>query len=460
MTFGNRVTSMFSSDKVLLLLAASKCGLFSQDAASASSCNLSFSHKEYVIRLARLDDAAALALLDASCWSVHMRADLHEIERRLRAHAAACLVAIVKGDQIGAPERIIGALYMQRISSVDALRSTRFPSDRCADSRGTVLHFFSIAVLSAFQHFQLGIHLRDFAKQLALCEGIIRAVATTRCSNFDSLNNASADSYLRYALGGNDPTLQFHMSGGAKVTGIIPHYRPEDHENLGHAVLAEYCFSLSESELQDSRDSSGMSRTIRDRKDVFNAIVDELSSILGRPVSHNQAHDSPFMDLGLDSLGVIIFCNRICSRFDLKLYPTDMFNHPNVRSLVSFICQSSARTKSVTSNRKPMHREPVAVVSIHCVFPGGCDSVEDFWLGLCSGRDFTSDAPASWNSDTKKLRAGFLQAAQRCHFDPEYFGLSLSEIQSMCVYSCLVQGFCLIRFNAGTLINGFCSKQR
>jgi acyl carrier protein len=423
---------MFRSDKASLLLAASKCGLFSQDAVSASSCDLRFSLKEYIIRLARPDDAAALVLLDASCWSEHMRADLPAIERRLCAHAAACLVATVRGDQVGSPERIIGALYMQRISSIDEIRTTRFPSDSCADACGTVLHFFSIAVVAAFQHFQLGIHLRDFAKQLALCEGITRAVATTRCSHFDPVANASLDSYLHYAIGANDPTIQFHISGGAQVTGVIPHYRPEDHENLGHAVLAEYCITTSESERQDWRNSISLSRTIRDSEDTFNTIVEELSSTLGRSISHDRALDSPFMDLGLDSLGVAMFCNRLCSRFDLKLYPTDLFNHPNVRSLVSFICQSSGQTESVQlSNQRPMQKEPVAVVSIHCVFPGGCDSVEEFWLGLCSGRDFTSDAPASWNSETKKLRAGFLQEAQRCHFDPEYFGLSLSELQSM-----------------------------
>jgi acyl carrier protein len=423
---------MFCSEKAALLLAASKCGLFSKATVSASSCDLSFSHKEYIIRLAHPDEAAALVLLDASCWSQHMRADLPAIERRLRAHAAACLVAIVKGDEIGAPERIIGALYMQRISSVDTLRTTRFPSDTCADARGTVLHFFSVAVLAAFQHFQLGVHLRDFAKQLALCEGMTRAVATTRCSHFDHVANDSVDSYVHYALGAKDPTLQFHMSGGAKITGVIPRYRPEDYENLGHAVLAEYLITTSESELLRSNNSSGLLRTIWDSEDIFNAIVEELSSILGRTISHDGAQNSAFMDLGLDSLGVTMFCNRICSRFDLKLHPTDMFNHPNVRSLVSFICQSSGQNENVQlSNHRPMQKEPVAVLSIHCVFPGGCDSVEDFWLGLCSGSDFTSDAPASWNSGTKKSRAGFLQEAQRCHFDPEYFGLSLSELQSM-----------------------------
>ena len=431
----NYVFSMFSSDRASLLLAASRCGLFCQDGASASSGTLGLSPRQYAIRLACLDDVAALVLLDASCWPEHMRGDAAAIERRLRSHAAACLVAIVKvDDDSGANERIVGALYMQRISTVHALRASRFPSDTCADAQAAVLHFYSVSALAQFQHLQLGTCLRDFAKQLALCEGIVSAVATTRCSHFVPGLDPSADAYGQYALNATDPTLLFHISGGAKITGVIPQYRPEDHQNLGHAVLAEYFISSSVPVVHAVRDRScAASRAVRDRDDVFKAIVEELSSVLGCKVSQDRAQDSPFMDLGLDSLGMTMFSNRICSRLDLKLSSTDLFDHPNVRSLVSFICDLpdviSPSIQSIT--RRPVHQEPVAVVSINCVFPGGCDSVEDFWSGLCSGRDFTSDAPASWNTETKAFRGGFLQDAQRSQFDPEYFGLSLSELQSL-----------------------------
>ncbi len=435
---------MFSADKSSLLLAASTCGLFSQDDVAGPCRALVFSPKQFTIRLARLDDAAALVLLDASCWSEHMRADTSAVERRLCSHAAACLVASVKDDQLGHPERIVGALYMQRISSLDELRASRFPSERCADARGTVLHFYSISALAAFQHLQLGSCLRDFAKQLALCEGISRAVATTRCSHFMPGTNTSAETYLQYALKANDPTLQFHVSGGANVTGVIADYRPEDYGNLGHAVVAEYIFSTREPEvLHTSPHCIEASPVVWDREDVFKAILEELSVILDCSMSFERAQDAPFMELGLDSLGIIMFCNKMCTRFDLKLSPSDVFDHPNINSLVSFICNPACLTPVIQSLKKrPNLQEPVAVVSVNCVFPGGCNCVDDFWLGLCSGRDFTSDAPASWNTETKKYRAGFLQEAQRCQFDPEYFGLSLSELQSMWVEFC---AFCACR---------------
>ena len=399
------------------------------------------SPRQYTIRLAQPADAAALVLLDASCWSEHMRADLSAVQRRLCSHAAACLVASVKQNELGSTERIIGALYMQRISSIEDLKASSFPSEECADTRGTVLHFYSISALAAFQHLQLGTCLRDFAKKLAFCEGITRAVATTRCSHFIPGPNTSADAYLQYALKANDPTLQFHVSGGASVTGVIAHYRNEDYGNLGHAVVAEYVISTCEPEVRHAHPHSvEASPAVCDPEYAFKAILEELTSVLDCSVSHDRARDSQFMDLGLDSLGIIMFCNKICSRFDLKLSPSDIFDHPNVNSLVSFVCNLPCLTPSIPSlNRRPVLQEPVAVVSINCVFPGGCNSVDDFWLGLCSGRDFTSDAPASWNTDTKQFRAGFLQEAQRCQFDPEYFGLSLTELQSMCV-----KFFCLL----------------
>lgn len=426
---------MFCSDRASLLLAASRCGLFCHDSASTSSGTLVFSPRQYSIRLACIDDAPALVLLEASCWPEHMRGDLAAIESRLRSHAAACLVAIVKVDDASVPnERIVASLYTQRISSVDALRASHFPSYMCADAQSKVLHFYSVSALSRFQHLQLGTSLRDFAKQLALCEGIVSAVATTRCSNFVPGSNPSADAYGQYAHSATDPTLLFHISGGAKITGVIAQYRPEDHENLGHAVLAEYFISNSAPDAHAARDRSiSASGAMRDRDDVFKAIVQELSSVLGFKLSQDRAQDSSFMDLGLDSLGMIVFGSRICSRFGLKLSSTDLFDHPNVRSLVSIICDIP---RSITSSMqsltpRPVHQEPIAVVSMNCMFPGGCDSVEDFWSGLCSGRDFTCDAPATWNTDSKTFRGGFLHESQRSQFDPEYFGLSISELQSM-----------------------------
>ncbi len=431
---GEHVFTMFCSDRASLLLAASKCGLFCQDGAPASSCTMSFIPRQYNIRLARHEDAAALVVLDAACWPEHMRGDAAAIERRLHSRAAACLVATVRVDESGTIERIAGALYMQRISSLHALRASRFPSDTCADAQAAVLHFYSVSALAEFQHLQLGSCLRNFAKQLALHEGIASAVATTRCSQFVPGPKPSADTYRQYALNATDPTLLFHISGGAKITGVIPEYRPEDHENLGHAVVAEYIISTSSPEAHTAHNlGTAASRAVWDRNDVFKAVVEELSSVLGISVSQDRIQDSPFMDLGLDSLGMTVFSNRICSRFDLKLSSTDMFDHPNTRSLVSFICdEPNVTMPSIRlATRRHAHGEPIAVVDINCVFPGGCDSVEDFWSGLCSGRDFTSDAPASWNTETKTFRGGFLQDVQRCQFDPEYFGLSLSELQSL-----------------------------
>jgi KS-AT-KR-ACP domain-containing polyene macrolide polyketide synthase/pimaricinolide synthase PimS2/candicidin polyketide synthase FscD len=295
------------------------------------------------------------------------------------------------------------------------------------------LHFYSVAALASYQHLQLGTCLRNFAVQLADCEGISKAVATTRCSHFVHGPSTSAKSFLHYALEAKDPTLQFHVSGGAKVTGVIANYRPEDHGNLGHAVVAEYVISTSEPEVQQAPVHSIRASQISiDHADVSKGIIEELSSVLGCSVSHDRAQDLPFMDLGLDSLGVIMFCNQLCSRFNLKLSASDIFDHPNVRSLVAFICNLSGSAPYVqTLNRRPSYMEPIAVVGMNCVFPGGCNSVEDFWLGLCSGRDFTSDVPGSWNTETRKFRAGLLQEVQRCEFDPEYFGLSLSELQSL-----------------------------
>jgi len=93
----------------------------------------------------------------------------------------------------------------------------------------------------------VGAELRNFALMHARSSGITRVVAMTRCSEFDFSSippDLSADQrnsiYADYVHSIRDPTIFFHVSGGAKILDIIHDYRPEDYKNLGHGVLIAY----------------------------------------------------------------------------------------------------------------------------------------------------------------------------------------------------------------------------
>lgn len=83
-------------------------------------------------------------------------------------------------------------------------------------------------------------------------------------------------------------------------------------------------------------------------------------------------------------------------------------------------------------------REPVAIVSMACRFPGGADSPEKFWELLSLGKDAISEVPAErWNNElfyspeaavpgkTNTRWAGFIDGIDQ--FDPQFFGISSHE---------------------------------
>jgi len=84
-------------------------------------------------------------------------------------------------------------------------------------------------------------------------------------------------------------------------------------------------------------------------------------------------------------------------------------------------------------------REPIAIVSMACRFPGGADSPEAFWELLSEGRDVVGPVPSErWDSSVYEgeglgkiihPEGGFLPTLRK--FDPSYFGITPREAQSM-----------------------------
>ena len=98
-------------------------------------------------------------------------------------------------------------------------------------------------------------------------------------------------------------------------------------------------------------------------------------------------------------------------------------------------------------------REPIAIIGIGCRFPGGVRTPQDFWSLLKSGRDVLRDIPSDrWDIDEHYNPAvtvpGKIYVRQGYYldnidqFDPQFFGLSPREAESLDPQQRLVMEVC------------------
>ncbi|WP_317441292.1 type I polyketide synthase [Streptomyces collinus] len=180
---------------------------------------------------------------------------------------------------------------------------------------------------------------------------------------------------------------------------------------------------------------------------VVDLVRDRAATVLGHASGDAVRADRAFSDLGFDSLAAVELRNALNAATGLRLPATLVFDHPNAQAAGEFIVSRLTGTAIATMSRtrapKPASAapadEPIAVVGIHCRFPGGVDSAEDLWRLLDEGRDAVTGFPTDrgWDIDgvydpregvpgkTYVRSGGFLHDAGE--FDPEFFGIMPRE---------------------------------
>ncbi|MEV4467463.1 SDR family NAD(P)-dependent oxidoreductase [Micromonospora echinofusca] len=154
--------------------------------------------------------------------------------------------------------------------------------------------------------------------------------------------------------------------------------------------------------------------------------------------------ETPFRQLGYDSLTAVQLRNRLCAATGLTLPASLVFDYPTPDILASHLLDAlglgtvEAAPSAVAAYDES---EPIAIVGMACRYPGGITSPDDLWRVVESGTDVVGDFPTNRGWDLAALFAGdgpgtcsataggFLHDADE--FDAEFFGISPREALAM-----------------------------
>ncbi|MFI0898072.1 beta-ketoacyl synthase N-terminal-like domain-containing protein [Streptomyces sp. NPDC020983] len=168
--------------------------------------------------------------------------------------------------------------------------------------------------------------------------------------------------------------------------------------------------------------------------DVLGLVRAQAALVLGHDGPGRVDPELTFRELGFDSLAATELAERLTAATGGTVAATATFDHPTPRALAAWLRAGRTGPTDADTGHRPVAGEAVAVVAVHCRYPGGADSGEALWRLVDEGADAVGDFPADrgWDvaqGDSATDRGGFL--ADAGDFDAEFFGISPREALAM-----------------------------
>ena len=167
-----------------------------------------------------------------------------------------------------------------------------------------------------------------------------------------------------------------------------------------------------------------------------------IQEVLG--LTQIPALDKGFFNLGLDSLMSVAVGNRLYERLGVTLKPTAAFDYPTITQLAEYLDATLTEQKRVINytRNELAADELIAIIGMACRFPGGANTLEQFWTNLYEGVDAIGAVPKArfdiadyYDADTRNTQKahtkefGFIDDIDV--FDAGFFGISPREALAM-----------------------------
>ncbi|MBU2178315.1 MAG: polyketide synthase dehydratase domain-containing protein, partial [Gammaproteobacteria bacterium] len=239
--------------------------------------------------------------------------------------------------------------------------------------------------------------------------------------------------------------LLFSLHDIAKAYGaqtrVIPTLKRDAdcHQQLQAALAA----MATEPEMTSAIHSEGTSSAVStsaSKEKVLQVICRQLQLLLPE-VSKELDPARGFFQLGLTSVQVLTFCQRLAAELNCAPDFSWCFDHPTPLQLAAEL--SGAAQLSAPASATVAACTEIAIVGMGCRFPGGANNPDLFWQHLVEGKSAICEVPAErWQADayyaeedtpgkSRSKWAGFLKDWDVRQFDAALFDISPAEARAL-----------------------------